>query len=91
MMIITIIAAIIAIIGALNWLLIGAFSFNLVTAIFGTATVMTSVVYIVVGIAGLWLLYYLIAMAVRSDGRSRRSDYHRDYDRTKDFDNRSKI
>ena len=76
MIVTTIIAAIITIIGALNWLLVGVFDFNLVTAIFGAGTVGTSIVYIVVGIAGLWLLYYLIAMAVRQDSRSRRWENH---------------
>jgi uncharacterized membrane protein YuzA (DUF378 family) len=43
------------IIGALNWLLIGLFNFNLVTAIFGV-NMLSRTIYIVVGLAGLWCL-----------------------------------
>ena len=41
------------IIGAINWGLIGLFDFNLVTFIFGDTSVLTKIVYILVGIAGL--------------------------------------
>lgn len=47
------IALIFTIIGALNWGLIGIFDFNLVTMIFGDGTFLTSLVYIIVGIAGI--------------------------------------
>ena len=46
-------ALILSIIGAINWGLIGLFDFNLVTFIFGDASVLTKIVYILVGIAGL--------------------------------------
>ena len=42
------------IIGALNWLLVGIFSFNLVDSIFGELSLFTRIVYALVGIAGLW-------------------------------------
>lgn len=42
------------IIGALNWLLIGLFKFDLVAAVFGGQTaVISRIIYILVGIAGL--------------------------------------
>ena len=41
------------IIGALNWLLIGIFDFNLVTTIFGANGMFSNIVYILVGIAGI--------------------------------------
>ena len=41
------------IVGALNWLLVGAFAFNLVDSIFGVGSVLSRIVYILVGIAGL--------------------------------------
>ena len=47
------ICLVITIIGAVNWGLIGLFDFNLVTFIFGDASVLTKIVYILVGIAGL--------------------------------------
>jgi len=44
------------IIGALNWGLVGAFNFNLVSAILGTETVASRVIYLLVGLAGLYSL-----------------------------------
>lgn len=44
---------VLTIIGALNWLLIGILDFNLVTTIFGANGMLTNIVYILVGIAGL--------------------------------------
>lgn len=41
------------IVGALNWGLVGLFSFNLVEAIFGVDTLLTNVVYTFVGLAGI--------------------------------------
>ena len=47
------IALTLVIIGALNWLLIGLFDFDLVATIFGTMSVLSRIIYILVGIAGL--------------------------------------
>ncbi len=47
------ICLIITIIGAVNWGLIGIFDFNLVETIFGIKTMLTKIIYIIVGIAGL--------------------------------------
>ncbi len=41
------------IIGAVNWGLIGLLDFNLVTFLFGVDTMLTNLVYILVGICGL--------------------------------------
>lgn len=46
-------ALVITIIGALNWLLIGLFEFDLVASIFGELSFLTKLIYILVGIAGL--------------------------------------
>lgn len=59
MRIVTLIATIIAIIGCLNWFLIGLFTFNLVTLIFG-AGIFARIIYVIVGLAGFWLTYVLI-------------------------------
>ena len=47
------IALVVTIIGAINWGLIGIFDFNLVEAIFGTASVLSRIIYTLVGITGL--------------------------------------
>ena len=44
------------IIGGLNWGLVGLFNFNLVEAILGPGTPLTRIVYVLVGIASVYLL-----------------------------------
>ena len=52
----TYLALTIAIIGAGNWGLIGAFRFDLVAALFGEMSVLSRIVYVLVGVSGLYLL-----------------------------------
>ena len=47
------IALTLVIIGAINWVLIGLFNFDLVATIFGAMSVMSRIIYVLVGIAGL--------------------------------------
>lgn len=47
------IALVVTIIGALNWGLIGLFDFNLVSYLFGVDTIMTRIIYSLVGITGI--------------------------------------
>ena len=44
------------IVGALNWLLVGVFRFDLVAFIFGDLSFLSRTVYILVGICGLYCL-----------------------------------
>lgn len=46
----------IAIIGAINWGLIGFFKFDLVAFLFGDLTILSRIVYAIVGICGLYLI-----------------------------------
>ena len=48
-------ALVIAIIGALNWGLIGIFNLDLVAFLFGIMSWLARIVYILVGLAGLYL------------------------------------
>ncbi len=41
------------IVGAINWGLIGFFDFKLVASLFGTESVLPSIIYAIVGICGL--------------------------------------
>ena len=59
--VIGVIALILTIVGALNWLLIGIFSFNLVTWITMGAKWLESAIYILVGIAGIYMAVWLIS------------------------------
>ncbi len=62
MKITTIIAFTLVIIGAIVWLLVGLFNFNLVAMIFGSGSgaIISRIVYSLVGISGLWLIFYWI-------------------------------
>jgi len=46
----------IAIIGAINWGIIGIFDYNVVSAIFGNGTILTRIIYTLVGLSGLYLI-----------------------------------
>ena len=48
----------VAIIGALNWGLIGIFSFDLVAFLFGQMSWLSRIVYTLVGISGLYLITF---------------------------------
>lgn len=50
------IAALLVLIGALNWGLVGLFGFNVVAEIFGSAATVTKVIYSLIGLSGLWML-----------------------------------
>jgi uncharacterized protein len=49
-------ALVLLVIGGLNWLLVGAFNFDLVAAIFGEMSTAARVVYVLVGLAAIWTL-----------------------------------
>lgn len=55
------IALALVIIGAINWGLIGLFSFNLVDTLFGAMSIISRIVYILVGISGLWCIKILLS------------------------------
>lgn len=50
------ITLILLIVGGLNWGLVGLFDFDLVAAIFGEMSVLSRIVYVLVGLAALWQL-----------------------------------
>lgn len=52
------IALAIVFIGALNWGLIGLFRFDLVRFLFGDMSILSRIVYVLVGICGLYLLSF---------------------------------
>ena len=61
------IALTISIIGAINWGLIGLFRFDLVAFIFGDMSLISRIVYVLVGICGLYLLTFYMRLGDRSD------------------------
>lgn len=58
-MIVDTISLILVIIGAINWGTIGFFGIDVVSTIFGTMSVMTRIIFSLVGIAGLWSITLL--------------------------------
>lgn len=58
----------IAIIGAINWGLVGFFKIDLVNMIFGDMTIISRVIYAVIGLCGLYLvsLYGRVTNAMNS-------------------------
>ena len=51
---------ILVIIGAINWLLIGLFKFDLVGMLFGGQTsALSRIIFVIVGLAGLWCISLL--------------------------------
>jgi len=59
------VALILMIVGALNWLLVGLFQFNLVAWIFGAGTIMARIIYSIVGLAAIWGIAMLFQRNVR--------------------------
>ena len=47
------IALTLVIVGALNWLLIGLFKFDLVATLFGSMSLLSRIVYTLVGVSGI--------------------------------------
>ena len=54
------IATLLMVVGAINWGLAGVFEWNLVAAIFGSWPTVELVVYILVGLSGIWGISLLV-------------------------------
>lgn len=55
------VAGILVTVGAINWGLVGAFDIDLVKTVLGTSAALVQLVYIVVGLSGLYMLYKMLA------------------------------
>ena len=51
---IDVLAAVLVVVGALNWGLVGIFGFDLVATLFGSGAFLSRVVYALVGVAGVF-------------------------------------
>lgn len=49
-----------SIIGAVNWRLIGLFKFDLVAFLFGSMTLLSRIIYTIVGICGIYLISFYV-------------------------------
>src|SRR4051794_26979053 len=61
------VALALVVIGAINWGLVGLFQFDLVAALFGEGSVPARIIYVLVGVAGLWCLSLLFRGARRTE------------------------
>ena len=72
-----VVALLLVIVGAVNWLLVGLAKVDLVASLtgakFGETNVLSSVVYILVGISGLWLLPALARWATAASANRDRA------------------
>lgn len=64
-------ALVIAIIGALNWLLVGLFQWDLVAAIFGgdavrSSSLLSRIIFVIVGLSGIYAIRYLFTDRVQA-------------------------
>lgn len=51
---IDVVAAVLLVVGGLNWGLVGAFDFDLVATLFGAGSLLAAVVYVLVGLAAVY-------------------------------------
>jgi len=51
---------VLVVVGALNWGLVGALNLNVVELVLGALPWLARLVYVLVGLAGLWMLYGLV-------------------------------
>lgn len=75
MIIANLICYILVLLGAINWGLVGIFGLNLVTLLFGTIPILVTIFYVLILIAGVWLIISAItgngnvAICSRKDNR----------------------
>lgn len=60
MKVVDLLALILIIVGGLNWGLVGAFDFNLVDTLFGEGSLLSRIVYVLVGISAVCMLLQLV-------------------------------
>ena len=69
MMIADTIALILVIIGSLNWGAIGLFGVDVVSSIFGVGSMISRIIFSLVGIAGLWTITILFKEKLPAEHR----------------------
>lgn len=59
------IAYFLLVIGGINWGLVGLFSYNLVDGLFGAGSIIAKIVYILVGVSGLYGFWTAIKLGFK--------------------------
>ena len=71
----TIVSLVLAIIGGLNWFVVGVADFNFISWVFsGNLYVIARILYVIVGLAGLWLIGYLVRKGKSIDSTTSRNE-----------------
>ncbi len=79
---VSIIAFIVVIFGAMNWLSIGMFQYDLVAGLFGyQGSIFSRMVYIFVGVCACWLVYSVIKNKGRLNAKKLKHDERVMYDK----------
>jgi uncharacterized protein len=63
---INLVTLLLVVVGGLNWGLVGLFNFDLVAALFGSGSLLSRIVYILVGLSAAWQIVPL-TKAISSD------------------------
>lgn len=71
MKILTMVAWILLIIGALNWGLVGATDIDLIAKIFGAGTLISRLIYILIGLSGIYGIYVMATCKDKCSERKR--------------------
>lgn len=79
----SIIALILVIIGGLNWMVVGIFNFNVVDWVFAMVPWLATVVYILVGLAAIYMIVWL---CFAGSARRAKKDYSYSNKRLKKYD-----
>ncbi len=89
------ISVILMIIGSITWMLIGIFDFNLVNFIVFGSEIASSIIYILVGVAAIWMIIYLATIPYVNQEENRkitgnnRSEKHESYGKYTAYKNQS--
>ena len=59
------VAFVLVVVGGLNWGLVGAFEFNLVDTLFGEGSALSRVVYVLVGLAAVYLAVSVLSKSAK--------------------------
>ncbi|OGZ68608.1 MAG: DUF378 domain-containing protein [Candidatus Staskawiczbacteria bacterium RIFCSPHIGHO2_02_FULL_34_9] len=52
---------ILVVVGGLNWGLVGAFDFNLVDSIFGMMSMLSRIIYVLVGLSAIYMIWMALS------------------------------
>lgn len=52
---------VLVVVGGLNWGLVGAFDFNLVDSIFGMMSVLSRIIYVLVGLSAIYMIWMALS------------------------------